>query len=243
MPRTQPRRKRLKKYSSGWRYIWFGLRASFKPGAEVSPAGGVYVMYCLVGLGNPGTEYQQTRHNAGFLVIDQLAQDNRIDLGRRQFKSMYGKGRLGDREVLLVKPETFMNLSGQAVSSWVNYFKIPLNQVLIIHDDLDLPLGTVRLKPSGSSGGHRGLSSIIELLGTSEIPRLRLGIGRPARGTTVVDYVLAGFSGAESKLFQQSTTRAAAAACSFVTEGLEYAMSRFNGKAGDSSVSDDSISD
>lgn len=199
-------------------------------------------MYCLVGLGNPGTEYQQTRHNAGFLVIDRLAQDNRIDLGRRQFKSIYGKGWLAGREVLLVKPETFMNLSGQAVFSWVNYFKIPLNQVLIIHDDLDLPLGTVRLKPGGSSGGHRGLSSIIELLGTPKIPRLRLGIGRPPQGTAVVDYVLSGFSGPEEELFQQSAIRAAAAACSFVTAGLEYAMSRFNGKVGASSASDNSVS-
>lgn len=195
-------------------------------------------MYCLVGLGNPGTEYQQTRHNAGFLVIDQLAREARIDLERHQFKSLYGKGRLGGSEVLLVKPETFMNLSGQAVSAWVNYFKIPLKQLLIIHDDLDLSLGTVRLKPSGSSGGHRGLNSIIELLGSTEIPRLRLGIGRPPGGTAVVDYVLTGFSDSDGRLFQQSTVRAAAATRSFVTEGLEYAMSHFNGKITEQPVAD-----
>lgn len=188
-------------------------------------------MYLLVGLGNPGLKYKLTRHNAGFLVIDQIAQKHRIQLDKKEFQSIYGKVRIGDREVLLAKPQTFMNLSGEAVARLVNFYKINLKQVLIIFDDMDLPFGTIRLKQSGSSGGHKGLASIINLLGTSQIPRLRIGIGKPQE-LTVIDFVLAPFTESEQKLLKSVMTVGGEAAISFVTEGPEYTMRNYNGDVG-----------
>lgn len=185
-------------------------------------------MFCIAGLGNPGLQYQETRHNAGFLVIDRMALQAGIEVNKRGFQSVYGKGVLGGKESFLIKPQTFMNLSGQAVSACTSYFKIPVSQVLIIYDDLDLPLGKIRFRLSGSPGGHKGLTSIIQMIGTNEIPRLRVGIGRPNNGQEVVDYVLAPFSGDEKQIFMDSIQRAAVAGSSFVTEGPEYVMNHFN---------------
>lgn len=185
----------------------------------------------LVGLGNPGLKYKLTRHNAGFLVIDRIAQNHRIALDRKEFHCIYGKGRIGDREVMLAKPQTFMNLSGEAVVALVNYFKISPDRVLIISDDMDLPLGVIRLKPSGSSGGHKGLASIINLLGTNQIPRLRIGIGKPT-DLTVIDFVLTPFTESELSLFQSVVMTGAEAAVSFVTEGLEFTRNHYNGEIG-----------
>ncbi|MGD8401665.1 MAG: aminoacyl-tRNA hydrolase [Bacillota bacterium] len=184
-------------------------------------------MYCIVGLGNPGAKYQNTRHNAGFLVIDRII----AQIGgsfKRDFDSEIVKLNYQGRPVLLVKPQTFMNNSGLAVNQVVNYYKIALEQLLIIYDDLDLNPGTIRLRLSGSSGGHRGLTSIMEILNTRQIPRLRLGIGRPDKQITVVDYVLSAFKEEDGELFLQGLRRAAAAALSFVVNGPQITMNLYN---------------
>lgn len=184
-------------------------------------------LFCLIGLGNPGRQYLQTRHNAGFLVIDRIAEEANLKLDQQGFQSVYGKGLLKGEQVFLVKPQTFMNLSGEAVGPFIKYYRIPLEQVLIIYDDLDLPLGKIRIRLSGSAGGHNGLSSVLTAIGDQAVPRLRVGIGRPADGR-VIDYVLTAFSGAELNEFKASINRAAQAGISFVTEGAQAAMNRFN---------------
>ena len=157
-------------------------------------------LFCFVGLGNPGPQYQRTRHNAGFLVIDQIARQSAIKVNRRKFNGLWGSGLIDGEEVLLIKPLSYMNLSGQVTASFIAEYKISLNRLLIIYDDLDLPLGTLRIKLSGSAGGHKGLTSIIHSVGDSQIPRLRIGIGRPENGVEVVDYVLTPFTAAEETL-------------------------------------------
>lgn len=184
-------------------------------------------LFCLIGLGNPGRQYLQTRHNAGFLVIDRIADEAKIKLDQKGFRSAYGKGLINGEQVILVKPQTFMNLSGEAAGPIIRYYRIPLEQVLIIYDDLDLPLGTIRIRLSGSAGGHNGLSSVLTAIGDQAVPRLRVGIGRPV-DETVVNYVLTPFSGADLGEFKASIIRAAQAGVSFVTEGAQAAMNRFN---------------
>ncbi len=184
-------------------------------------------MFCLIGLGNPGRQYSQTRHNAGFLVIDRIADEVNIKLDKKGFQSIYGKGVIKNEPVILVKPQTFMNLSGEAVGPIIKYYRIPLERVLIIYDELDLPLGSIRIRLAGSAGGHNGLSSVVTGLGSQNVPRLRVGIGRPD-DRKVVDYVLSSFSGEQMTEFKESITKAAQAGISFITDGSQFAMNRFN---------------
>lgn len=184
-------------------------------------------MFCLIGLGNPGSQYSQTRHNAGFLVIDRIAELTNIKIDKKGFRSNYGKGFINNNPVLLVKPQTFMNLSGEAAGPIINYYRVPLSQVLIIYDDMDLPLGSIRIRLSGSAGGHNGLTSVLSSINSQNVPRLRVGIGRP-NNESVVDYVLTAFSGREMEEFNASISKAAEAVISFVTDGPEYAMNKFN---------------
>lgn len=184
-------------------------------------------MFCLIGLGNPGSQYAQTRHNAGFLVIDRIAELANIKLDKKGFRSYYGKGFINNKPVLLVKPQTFMNLSGEAAGPIINYYRVPLSQVLIIYDDMDLQLGSIRIRLAGSAGGHNGLTSVLASVNSQNVPRLRLGIGRP-NIESVVDYVLTAFNGREMEAFNASISKAAEAVISFVTEGPEYTMNQFN---------------
>lgn len=181
-----------------------------------------------MGLGNPGPQYERTRHNAGFLVVDHVAQQFNISVTKKEFNNLSGKGRVVDKELLLTKPQTFMNLSGQAVLSLVNFYKLDLHQILIAYDDMDLPFGTIRIKLAGSSGGHKGLASILSLLGTNQIPRLRIGIGKP-ENIPVVDYVLTPFNETERPLLQSVIKISAEACISFITENPEIVMNRYNG--------------
>lgn len=185
--------------------------------------------FLLVGLGNPGREYRETRHNVGFMVIDRLAQENGITLSRVQQKAIIGLGHLGEHKVLLAKPQTYMNLSGEAVAGLVRFYKIPLDQLMVVHDDLDLPYGSLRIRPDGGSAGQKGMQSIINRLGTQQFPRLRFGIGRPPGSKQGANYVLHGFSPEEKKELDYLLSRAAEALKTFVIEGLEAAMNRFNG--------------
>lgn len=186
----------------------------------------------IVGLGNPGLAYRHTRHNFGFLAIEELADALKIPLKRLKFKAMIGEGKFGESKVILVKPITFMNESGRAVAPLLRFFKIPLSNLLIIHDDLDLPLGTLRLRPSGGTSGQRGMASIITQLGTQDFPRLRLGIGRPPGQMDPVDYVLKDFLPSEKELMKIVLQTAVEASQTFINEGLTKTMNKYNGEVG-----------
>jgi len=184
----------------------------------------------IVGLGNPGPAYRHTRHNFGFLAIDELSDALNIQVRRIKFKAMLGEGRFGDSKVVLVKPMTFMNESGRAVAPLIHFYKLPLSNLLVIHDDLDLPLGTLRLRPSGGTSGQRGMASIITQLGTQEFPRMRLGIGRPPGQMDPVDYVLKDFLPSEQDLLKIVLQTAVEASQTFITEGLTKTMNKYNGE-------------
>ena len=181
----------------------------------------------IVGLGNPGREHGRNRHNVGFQCVDRLAKARGLDFTQRQARARLAIGTIASTPVVLAKPQTYMNLSGQAVSGLLRWYKLPLSDLLVIYDDLDLPLGTIRLRPSGSAAGHKGMRSIIEHLQTDEFPRLRLGIGRPADGDEVA-YVLANFTPAELTVLADVFVRAIAAIECVLTEGLVAAMNKFN---------------
>lgn len=185
-------------------------------------------MYLLVGLGNPGTEYANTRHNAGFWVINYLAKRTGIKLNQVRLKSRLGKGSFEQKEIILARPRTYMNLSGEAVSSLLREFDLPLSKLLVIYDDIDLDLGQIRIRAKGSSGGHKGVASIINALGSSEFARLRIGIGPLKEGITLTDYVLSKFEDEEEEKLEEAIKRASSAALDVVLEGLEFAMNKYN---------------
>src|SRR5512141_303406 len=180
--------------------------------------------YLLVGLGNPGREYKDTRHNFGFMLIDRVV----VRLNARglkvQSKAIVTTATYEERKLILAKPQTYMNLSGQSAQGLLNFYKIPMENMLIAHDDLDIPFGTIRIRPGGGPGGQKGMASTIERLGTKDFPRLRLGIGRPPGRMDPAAYVLQDFSREEMKLLSEILDRAADAAVSFMTNGLEKAM-------------------
>jgi PTH1 family peptidyl-tRNA hydrolase len=181
----------------------------------------------VVGLGNPGKEYQETRHNVGFRVIDLLAARHAIDLRKHRHQSVYGEGRIEGAGVLLAKPLTYMNLSGVAVAALARYHGIIPAGVLVVCDDVNLPLGRLRLRTRGSAGGHNGLKSIIGSLGTSEFPRLRIGVGAPD-GQPMVNHVLGPFNRREREIIDAALATAADAVELYLREGIEAAMNRYN---------------
>ncbi len=204
----------------------------------------------IVGLGNPGTEYERTRHNIGFMAVDRLAADWSISLGKeKRFYGIFGEGRLATQsrhqgKIRLLKPTTYMNLSGQAVRSCADWFKCSPHNILVIYDDMDLPLGKLRLRPSGSAGGHNGMKSIISHLGTQDFPRLRLGIGRGGKGNAndvgaiatkanqnVTGHVLGGFSNSENKVVTELLTLTASVTSHVLTDGIAKTMSLFNNRS------------
>ncbi|WP_299024252.1 aminoacyl-tRNA hydrolase [uncultured Thermanaerothrix sp.] len=199
------------------------------PSARPLPSETTALPYLLVGLGNPGRVYARNRHNVGFMVIDALARQLNLGTPRLQMKALVLSGSLDGHKVILAKPQTYMNLSGEAVGSLVRYYKIPLAHLLVIHDDLDLPFGVIRLRPGGGAGGHKGLLSIMDRLGTQNFPRLRFGIGRPPGKMDPADYVLQDFGANEQPTLELLIDRAVQAIHVFVTEGLDAAMNRFNG--------------
>ena len=185
--------------------------------------------YLIIGLGNPGREYKDTRHNIGFMLIDHLAEKIGARGMKVQSKAIITSGLYEERKLILAKPQTYMNLSGQSVQGLLHFYKIPLENLLIAHDDLDIPYGTIRIRPTGGPGGQRGMANTIELLGTKDFPRLRLGIGRPPGRMDPKDYVLQDFSKDELKLMPELLSRAADAALEFVMKGLNAAMNKYNG--------------
>jgi PTH1 family peptidyl-tRNA hydrolase len=183
--------------------------------------------YLIVGLGNPGREYARNRHNVGFQCLDHLARVHGIEFRRHRFKAALGEGRIGGHRLLLAKPLTFMNESGLAVGSISRWYKISPERILVIHDDLDLPLGKIRLRPNGSGGGHKGINSIIAELGTRDFARLRIGIGRPERGDPI-DYVLGDFGRDQEPVVATTCELVECIVLSFLEEGIERAMNAYN---------------
>ena len=185
--------------------------------------------FLIVGLGNPGREYRENRHNVGFMLVDRLAVKLNARFTRLQSKALVASATYQERKIILAKPQTVMNLSGQSVQGLVHFYKLPLTNLLIAHDDLDLPPGTIRIRPDGGSAGQKGMVSILERLGTDEFARVRLGIGRPPGQMQAPDYVLQDFSNADLTIISETLNRAVDAVLEFVVNGLDAAMNKFNG--------------
>ncbi len=185
--------------------------------------------YLIIGLGNPGREYRENRHNIGFMLIDRLALRLNARMSRLQSKALIAATRHKDEKIILAKPQTFMNLSGQSVQGLTHFYKLSLENLLLAHDDLDLPFGTIRLRPGGGAGGQKGVKSTIQRLGTNDFPRLRLGIGRPPGRMDAAAYVLQDFPKADEQILSETLDRAADAVFTFIDEGLDAAMNQYNG--------------
>jgi PTH1 family peptidyl-tRNA hydrolase len=182
----------------------------------------------IVGLGNPGKKYQDTRHNIGFQVVDQLARQFLMDVNEPRCDALIGERRGGFEPLVLAKPQTFMNRSGAAVSALLGEFNSTADDLIVVYDDLDLPFGRLRVRPQGSAAGHRGMLSIQEYLADQPFSRVRVGIGRPAEGKAVIDYVLEPFDAIERAVLPEIIDRAADAVACILTEGIMAAMGRFN---------------
>jgi PTH1 family peptidyl-tRNA hydrolase len=185
--------------------------------------------FLIVGLGNPGREFEQNRHNIGFMLLNRLSGRLGESFSKVESKALVAKSSYLGERVILVKPQTFMNNSGTAVSSLVRFYKITLENVLVAYDDVDLPLGAIRLRPSGGSAGQKGMQSIIERMGTDEFPRLRMGTGRPPARMEAADYVLQDFPSDEMELLTETLDRAVEAVLTFLQYGIERAMNAYNG--------------
>jgi PTH1 family peptidyl-tRNA hydrolase len=183
----------------------------------------------IVGLGNPGRIYRRNRHNVGFMTLDLLAAARGLEFSRRQAKASIADGRLRRHKLILAKPQTFMNLAGESVGHLVRFYRVALPDLLVVCDDLDLPQGSLRLRPGGGSAGHKGLRSIFEHLGSQDFPRLRIGIGRPPGRMDPADYVLQDMAGEERVLMDIALARAVECIQAFLTQGIQTAMTSYNG--------------
>jgi len=189
--------------------------------------------YLIVGLGNPGERYADTRHNVGFRVVEKLAQKHGLTFNKNEHHAQTASGTILGKRVLLAKPMTYMNESGNAVQPLVSFYKIEPDRILIVGDDIDIPLGTLRLRKSGSSGGQNGLKHILQRLGTQEIARARFGVGRPPGHKNAADHVLAPFKGDDEILAMEVRDRAVEAVETWLRDGIELAMTRYNGTVGE----------
>jgi peptidyl-tRNA hydrolase, PTH1 family len=185
--------------------------------------------YLIVGLGNPGREYQNNRHNVGFKQIDKLAEKLGVRFTRLESKALVTRAEYRGQRVILAKPQTYMNLSGQAVRALTRFYKLPLSNLIVAYDDVDLPFGSLRLRSKGGAGGQKGMASIIEQLGTQEFSRLRIGIDRPPGRMDAAAYVLQNFSPSEQEILLATLERGVQALFVFMNEGIEAAMNQFNG--------------
>ena len=187
-------------------------------------------MFVIAGLGNPGREYERTRHNIGLQCIDYLSALYRMPVSKIKFKSLIGEEIIQEKRVILAKPQTYMNNSGEAIKAIVDYYKVDAGNVVIIYDDADLEPGVIRIRPKGSSGTHNGMKSIIYHMQTDEFPRFRIGIGKPPEKMDLVSYVLGVFSEEEQRIMNEVIERTAAAVGDFLAAGIETAMSKYNCK-------------
>ena len=186
-------------------------------------------MYLIAGLGNPGREYENTRHNAGFASIDRLAERNHVSSEMKKFQALCGTGYIGGQKVLLLKPQTYMNLSGESLRAACDFFKIdPEQELIVIYDDISLAPGQLRIRAKGSAGGHNGIKSIISHLGTQVFLRVKVGVGEKPQGWDLADYVLGHFSKEEQQVMQESFDRAADAAAALLSEEVQQVMNEYN---------------
>ena len=186
--------------------------------------------WLVVGLGNPGPKYEWTRHNVGFLVVDELAERANLPVQKLKFKALTNTALIGGQSVLLMKPTTYMNLSGEAVGQAARFYKIPPERVLVISDDVALPQGKLRIRRSGSAGGHNGLKNIIAHLGSDQFPRVQVGVGgKPHPDSDMADWVLSKFTGPDKTAMEQTIDRAADAVTCLLAQGVDKAMASFNG--------------
>jgi len=184
----------------------------------------------VVGLGNPGRDYEDTRHNAGFMVADQIAQDFNISFNKTKFDTVFGRGFIEDVDVLLAKPMAFMNRSGPPLQKLAHYFRIPGEDMLVIHDDVDLAFGRLKIKEKGGHGGHNGIRSIMDAFGGGDFERLRIGVGRSEAGENVTDHVLGRFSGDKAEKVARVIAVARDAVVTVLNEGMKFGMNAFNRK-------------
>ena len=183
-------------------------------------------MYIIAGLGNPGSKYENTRHNMGFKAIDAMASEFGIDVNRAKFKGLIGEGRIGSEKVILLKPQTYMNLSGQSVRGIMNFYKIPEDNLIVIYDDFDLPIGSIRVRKSGGPGTHNGMKSVVQELGSRKFPRVRVGIGS-SDGSTI-QFVIGKVGKDEQQILNEAAEAAASAAADIIRIGIENAMNIHN---------------
>lgn len=184
--------------------------------------------WIVVGLGNPGKKYELTRHNVGFIAMDTLSGTKKIRISDIKFKGLCGRGELCGESVLFLKPQTFMNLSGDCVSEAAAFYKIPMEKVIVIYDDVSLPVGKIRIREKGSAGGHNGIKNIIERSGTDVFPRIKIGVGAPPAAGELVNWVLGTFSEEEKKILSDSVDRACAAVEEIIKGGTQKAAAKFN---------------
>lgn len=187
-------------------------------------------MFIIVGLGNPGKKYENTRHNMGFIAVDLIAEEYGIKVDKLKFKALIGEGRIGNEKVILVKPQTFMNLSGESVRDIMHFYKEPMENLIVIYDDIDIPTGDIRLRARGSSGTHNGMRNIIYLLNDDNFPRVRVGTGKGGKIEDLASYVTSGVSKSEVEPLEKALTKAAKAACDIVINGVNHAMNVYNTK-------------
>lgn len=186
-------------------------------------------MYIIAGLGNPGKKYENTRHNIGFITLDYLAERHDIKINKIKHKALVGEGRIAGQKVLLVEPQTYMNLSGESLREVMDYYKVDIEDMIVIYDDIDLEAGAVRIRKKGGPGTHNGMKSIVQHLGT-DFPRIRMGIGKDRRGD-LVDFVLGGFTKEDKEVLEPAIERAALAIEMYISDGIEKAMNKYNIKA------------
>ena len=185
-------------------------------------------MYLIVGLGNPEQEYKQTRHNMGFDTIDKIAQKYNIEINKSKFQGIYGKGEIKGEKVIILKPQTYMNLSGICIKQFINYYKIEKEKQLIIYDDMDIEPGKIKIRKKGSSGGHNGIKSIIQEIGTEEFQRIRIGIGKPTEHQDKINYVIGKVQEQELVELEKGTEKAEQAVAEIIENGIDIAMNKFN---------------
>jgi len=184
----------------------------------------------VIGLGNPGTRFENTRHNVGFDAVDRLSRKHNIAITKVKHKAVIGDGVIEGHRVLLVKPQTFMNLSGESVREIIEWYKVPVKNIIIIYDDIDLPVGKIRIRPKGSSGTHNGMRSVIYQIQSDDFPRIRIGVDKPPQGWELADFVLSKFSPDERKIVDKAIENAADAVEVILKSGIDNAMNRFNNK-------------
>ncbi len=185
-------------------------------------------LFIIIGLGNPGKKYENTRHNVGFDTVELLSRRHGITITKLKHKALLGDGKISGKRVILVKPQTFMNLSGESVREILEWYKVPVKNIIIIYDDIDLPAGKLRLRPKGSAGTHNGMRSVIYQIESDEFPRIRIGVGGPPEGWELADYVLSKLSGEDKKKVEEAIVYAADAVEEIVKSGIDVAMNKFN---------------